>query len=818
MEKRKGQKRIGNRLGNKGSTFIIVVVAVSFLSVLGTIIIAISSANLQMKQLEHSAKKNFYTDEKVLDDIYHGIGKVSAEYLSKAYTDVLARVSDDNGVPIYKNQEDAFNAFSNEFVDKLIGKYGAKGPGAPAIVTLLQSYITVGGSVKVESYDSIDIVYTDASEKVPYQYAFRDVVVKYRVDTGAETGYEAAITTDIVIEVPYINFFQDSSRVMDYAMIANKGIYFSEASDRKVTGNVYAGINKKDDPDDLQKYRGISISNGEVGVSGGLNFYNANVTFDSNYLISKGDINVRYSDVTIGNTASMAYTQVWAETIRTVEKENRLAAKEPSTLNIKGNIYVANDLELNARESDVTLAGAYYGYNGGRYVTYETWESKGPFGEKYDPAGHTRSSAIIINGNESSLDISELETLVVSGVAYVDLVSKPYSDSYVPLPATIAEYATGESLALKASQYIYLAPSHCLSTTNPVKLEDAPADDDVWVDTGGESWFGIQGGYLASQPVKGMNVVNRTNPTETYRYYYLQFESEQGKVDYAELILNMQEDINDIDSDLQASYEDFSDSQLAEIWSIKKALQERVDASVIQIDHSASANIYTKGAMTRVSETGDVDSPLVSDANKLTDDYIGKLESELYKHYIFLYKYLDPKEGISLTSNPGPVTPGDYDDLQNDTDPAAQFVDFSKLETAGDPPQRDYRDSLTNKTIISSGDVVVNDPFSGIILCKGKVTINNVDVKGLIIAGGKIYVNGNGSIQADRSVVQSILDEEMREESKKASDLDAEINYAITYLKDIDVNYSGTDNTHRISGTDYTEFMSYENWRKGDID
>ena len=51
------------QLNNSGSTLIIVLVAVSFLVILASIIISVSSANLRMKQIEYAMKQNFYVDE-----------------------------------------------------------------------------------------------------------------------------------------------------------------------------------------------------------------------------------------------------------------------------------------------------------------------------------------------------------------------------------------------------------------------------------------------------------------------------------------------------------------------------------------------------------------------------------------------------------------------------------------------------------------------------------------------------------------------------------------------------------------------------------
>ena len=122
------------------------------------------------------------------------------------------------------------------------------------------------------------------------------------------------------------------------------------------------------------------------------------------------------------------------------------------------------------------------------------------------------------------------------------------------------------------------------------------------------------------------------------------------------------------------------------------------------------------------------------------------------------------------------------------------------------------------KTYIKPGNFTLSDAdFKGIIICAGDVTIaDGASVEGLVLCTGRIYVNGTGSIKANRSIVQQILDEEMDEEIKKETPSLKNMGYACSYLKDFQPMYTGTDNTHRISGTDYTDYISYENWKKGE--
>lgn len=842
--KEQDRKRITHMcLDHNGSTLIVVIVGMAFLTVLATIILAVSSANVQMKNIEYLSKRNFYEDESVLDQVYHGVGKVSANILSQVYADVLARVGteeDESGYDVYTTQYEAYSAFSKNFIEGLKVQYSKEEhPDATekeAVLKQLESYvIKESGDTRtfVVGYEgakveNVTMKTNSASEDIPYQYKLLGVSVTYEAldHSGKKTGFEETITTDIVIEVPYINFFQDSSRIFDYVMVANEGIYFegSNKSDiRTVEGNIYAGTYAGPDPK-LSTYW-------DASVAGGINFSKITAKINSNFLISKGDINVYRSDLTIGSISDVAPSQVWAESIRTAEGEDRgKATVDPSVsskIDITGNMYVANDLELNAGHSEVILSGNYYGYND---RVYETMEMKAGI---YDTGQneHTQSSAMILNGNGTTLDLSGLETLLISGVAYVDMASNAYAGTPLPplAPSLINEYETGESLALKANQYIYLAPSYCLTVPNPVEVT-TEIPEEVWSNEYKDDWFGFKGlAYVnSSTPVISKDVVHRTTG-RPYRYYYLNF-NDGMREKYADFILNMTDPDPAVgyDADLltQYHYDEYSLREQQQIWEIKKALQSRVSVTkntIIDLDllSSGKARIYTKGTLARISTTTTTDdvSTLskddIMDDNKLSVDYVREINANLHKHYFNLYTNLDAKAGISLTTEPGEPSI----DPRSDRNllPASAFVDFGKMTgtnketTERDAPKHHSGDYTT---VIAPGDYTVpSTPFTGIIISAGDVTISG-DVRGLVIAAGKIYVKGGGSIIADRSVVQSIIDEEMYETSK-TGELGID-RFAMTYLWDIEANITDTaDYSDRISGTDYTEYMSYENWVKG---
>lgn len=845
-------RRWKKKLNNVGSTLVTVLVGVSFLLILATMTIAISAGNLHMKQVEYAIKDNFYADEQVLDDVYNGIGKVTTDCLSDAYADILSQVSGADGNAVFKTQDAAYRAFSVQFM-KYLTNYlpvcsssDADTSNYTNLRNKLQSYIIknkktvtdefVAEVVKFDRTEILDEegnVYNSIGTKLPWKYVIRDVEVKYRrvneTSPGSytKTGYESVITTDIVIEIPYINFFRDSSTLLDYALIGNKGIYFestNKENPRIIEGNVYAGTCTTETEENKKKFR-------DEDVYGGINFYNCAVNFSSNYLISKGDMNIRNATVNIGNANSIADTQLWVESLRTVESINKNDPVEQSALTVNGNMYVANDLELNARDSNVDLNGQYYGYSNGAFVDVnsgnalvnQNQETKN-LQSKYKTIGHTQSSSIIINGNKSTLDLSGLDTLVIAGVAYIDLQSQTYSGDAInnnggTSSGLIEEYATGESLALRTNQYMYLAPSSILTTTNPVKTSEMPGS--VWLDD--TSWFGIAKGFVnAGTPITMKEVINRTTG-ESYTYFYLNFADNNKKKEYARLVLNMTDpdnhftDMHPKEKEIIDNY-GFTTDELQQIWEIKKNLKNKAENSsvkpTINLANDVSASIYTRGEIAQVSDTKGLISQMYSEESFLSSDFITKVEHNLVKHYQYLIAELDPKEEFSLTSQSLSII--NYE-IPDDA-PVSKYVSFDGMVNGSESPN--YKCGY--KTHVYVGNYTLTDSsFKGIIICDGDVTIpSGVSVEGLVIASGKIIVQGSGKIVANRSIVQAILDEERTEESKKESASEKNMKYASTYLKEFrlaDSEYSGKDYTNRISSTEYTDYISYQNWRKGEI-
>ena len=72
------------------------------------------------------------------------------------------------------------------------------------------------------------------------------------------------------------------------------------------------------------------------------------------------------------------------------------------------------------------------------------------------------SSAIIINGREASLDMSNIRELMLAGTAYINTQAIVNSSSVGTQNSNVG---MGESISVKGDQIAYLVPPECIGTS-----------------------------------------------------------------------------------------------------------------------------------------------------------------------------------------------------------------------------------------------------------------------------------------------------------------------------------------------------------------
>lgn len=380
-------KRNRFKQDNRGASLLAVLVLMVVVSLIAVVITKITIVNIEMKEVERGTKKNFYSADELMDNLRAGARELAEQSLEKAYADVL-----ENYLTYSASGGDVQKVFATRYMDGLQKQF-AENHTDPAVGA--SDTMDASGNVayRVSGYDT-DTVKSCIKEAADQGCYIPAADPKYEVDYGAGTftlkgvqiryrdaqDYETTIKTDLVFSTPKMNFSGRGQvqEFMRYALIADRQINIG-AQNVTVDGSVYAGAD------------GIYASTGGNG------------TIKGKTVLTRGDIVTESgSDLTVGDGGS----SIWAENIRT----SSAGTNGASSIHMNGNMYVADDLELAGRGSSVTLQGNYYGYN-----FQKNYGAQDPDSAKKAEF----SSAMMVNGKSSHLDIKGLNYLLLAGRTFI---------------------------------------------------------------------------------------------------------------------------------------------------------------------------------------------------------------------------------------------------------------------------------------------------------------------------------------------------------------------------------------------------------------
>ncbi len=447
-----------NKRDDRGSAIVIVIIAVALIGMLATAILWASYLNYRIKINDLKAKNSFYSAETVVEQIVAGIKRdVVSVALGSAYQEVI---SNWDGLGSDENRERYFAMAYTESVEKLLG-VSAAGASKRYDKDKLHDYVdeafwdenNPSGHVRESVWDSAVPVFLSADDLDGNgSMAIKNI----RVEFYDSNGYLSIINTDIAIDVPKLRFTQAGTidRLYPYALVGDTGIEFAGALIANIEGSMYGGVDDE----------------GEGGIIIG---ENSTVTVqDAGYVISGGDI-------VVGNASNFTglIHQGASLSVRDVRQDGkgfctnvyaRGLALNGSHLDVSGRTYIANDLVLSGKGSSVSLAGQYYGYGNTDTVTKTTQENLA-----LNPAD--TSSSIVVNGKDSSVDLTGLTTLQLGGRAYVALPQEGEADNGLP------HVLMGESISVKSNQIAYLVPPECIGTLDGrTVIGQNPMSFDTW--------------------------------------------------------------------------------------------------------------------------------------------------------------------------------------------------------------------------------------------------------------------------------------------------------------------------------------------------
>lgn len=513
-----------------GSSFVLVIVATTFMCILASAILMGAMMTYKLKFYKLNSLNNFYEVETALDEMYAGVGAATNEHLYSAYTTTAELVV------VYDTKAQAYTTLDNKSANELFKKLFMTGFVADTNYKSLKNVTDTLQSFISNEYDAVDnpdgvrldtsnmkLIYTDVNNKTTTQYyknnggiktekqsgyendkvqsvTFKNVCVKRSVNLQGSTAgtYEQSITTDIVLTEPEYNVSFDTSSVSnntlyEYAILADMGVEVGEDNDNRTTdaqvkGNIYAASDyyNKDYNDVVEtkvtnKYEskpstmwGTKDSSAYSGIF--VNGKNTSLTLNSDVVVCSGSL-AAYNGAEInlsGRTQTLS--ELWADNIV-------IGGKDGGSLKASADAYIFDDTELNAEKASLKFTqGSYFGYS---YNAQDTrslnyLRQKGYLATGYKLRSHFSDSAIIVNGKNSTLDLQELNSLYIAGKSYIEFskiaassVSEDDENITVDENAdyaftTLEDYSTGQSLDVKTNQLMFLTQWSVIDGTENV--------------------------------------------------------------------------------------------------------------------------------------------------------------------------------------------------------------------------------------------------------------------------------------------------------------------------------------------------------------
>lgn len=505
------------RQQNQGFSLFTVLIAVSFVGILGLLVLYIALSNFNMKITDLKGKDSFYTAERALEEIRTGLQEDVGNAMSKAYTQVLESYNVENRSQDSSMDRQRQSEFQDCFITELMRTLRvSKTEDNIYNMERLRGYVDLEYDESKES-----LIITNPAGSAPLMKAVKNVgkntenngvlLKNLKVIYVDEKGRASIICTDIRLLVPEVQFPTPSTLpdLMNMIVVADKGIVCegSESTPTSINGSIYAG----NLPSALAADSETSI---KVIPGASLNVESGDK------VVCKGEISVGLNST----FTSAGSVNLWARGLNADSVQN---------VSLSGSTYFADDLTVTGKNNNVKISGNYYGYGSYESATSDDCVAKDQY-EKSGLTGAALSSAIVINGKNTTLDLSDTQKLMIAGRNYI-ASSKVKANNR----SNTNDVATGESLTVKGTQLAYLVPKEVLGASgNPLtydaylSLLNGAEDISVNWDAAVEAWGGRS---LRDIGVDSEKPVQTVFYNDGFVYFYLNFTDAQKSADFMQM-------------------------------------------------------------------------------------------------------------------------------------------------------------------------------------------------------------------------------------------------------------------------------------------
>lgn len=474
---------------NKGGSLILVIGCVALLSMVGAMLLLVTTNNRRMKDLERQAQQSFFGAESGSNEMVTQLEIEAEAALKKAFEDLLVQYSN---YPTESSRDEHYAQYFQAALTNEVNKTNA--------TNVMRKALGLSDTEPLK----VDVKFDDVITKSLVGDVSEIYIKKAEFSYTTDKGVEAKISTDISIktQIPDLeNGLGDaeSCDFMDFALITGADVSSGLASSQHVTvnGNMYT--------------KGSFNNEGNV----------VNVNYAKKLLVGK--------DIVIGNKAKMNISSgtnaqgegVWA---------NNITVKTGGELVADSNFYISDDLSISDSDSKAVISGReYVGYSGG---------------DASVDASAANSAVTINTSKDITLDFSGTDTLILTGTSYIhDAIWGSVGLTGDDASANMLGILQGESLAYKDMQSMYLVPGECLTTGhNPMTKEEY--NEAVGADGSIEILFSTSRPYVDT--TKPLGQQEKTFELDSYladkKYIVRHVKLDGGTTEFVYLYLNFKDD------------------------------------------------------------------------------------------------------------------------------------------------------------------------------------------------------------------------------------------------------------------------------------
>ena len=821
---------------NRGFSLFSVLIAVSFVAILGMLILYIALANFNMKVTDLKGKDSFYTAERALEEIRTGLQEDVGEAMSTAYTKVLEDYDKDSNTQDATMDAQRQSQFETLFLDELTKRVGNNGSKKQYSLDKLINYVDLLKDSSVFDAKKESLVITNPSDSSePEMSVIRStgtsntksgiLLKNLKVIYVDPKGRAAIIETDIRLGVPAVQFPTPSTLpdLMNMIVVADGGIVCegNAESESTIQGSIYAGLLPRSKAEETET------------AQGELSTQSIHVKNNASLKINSGDKVVCAGEINVGNGSSFSSASgvnLWAKGL------NVESGKEVS---LEGTTYFADDLTISGKNNNVKLAGNYYGFGSEKSALNENCLFK----DIYSGTGADLSSAIVINGKNTTLDLSGLQKLMLAGKNYIA------SSKVTGKQVNKNDIMTGESITVKGTQLAYLLPAELLgageqSYQNPMDADtfqekfagvSQTGNIAVKMDTPVATWGGKTLRDLGVDLEKPVQTVFYNEPGgANYVYFYLNFTNETNAAAFLQNYLAVNPDAK-ANMDKYLSFYFGGENSGITVKEVDSYLRYVTGGNVLSYDGKTDTS--------SLQAATDTD---LADDSKLVQEQVGYQNSwyALNRKMISSYDLLNTAvvegqdgAGNNITHNETESSRSVYDNLVNEKK-LVEFVKNNtndgnlKYEFTADEEDGGLRaimchngensESSDESYVQGTGKVLeITSELAKklrLVVCTGDVVIKqNVSFKGIIMTKGTLTLEEGASLESSPMEAAKVFQSQIN----KTNETNTDVVKAQDFFWDGDKYVlgnavaSGSGNDQNSSDSySAADYVSYENWKK----